>query len=192
MTLAIDAARKFEHLKYERAYTNKRYRMKNERRMDAVNDIKRLPVRGSYLDVGCGQGDMLDWAERLDFRPVHGTEIVASLIDRKRVSYAEVHALPFIDSAFNVVTMFDVIEHLIPGDDERACLELQRVAKHHVVLTANNGPSFNKFGDDLHINKRPYDEWDSLFRKWFNQGKVTWIKGDRNYISEAWRIDLQK
>lgn len=187
----LDTLRKAEHPKYHRAYEHARYRMKAERRADAVNDIRALPVRGAYLDVACGQGDMLDEAAALGFDPVKGTEIVPTLIDGNRVVYAEVHALPFPARSFDVVTMFDVIEHLIPGDDERACRELARVARKHVVLTANNGPSFNKAGDDLHINKRPYEAWDWLFHEWFAPGTVTWLRSpDRHYISEAWRIDL--
>jgi ubiquinone/menaquinone biosynthesis C-methylase UbiE len=186
-----DNARRAEHAKYERAYRQPRYRMKAERRADAVADLAALPVRGSYLDVGCGQGDMLDEALKLGFSLVKGTEIVTALIDGARVVRAEVHALPFPDKGFDVVTMFDVIEHLLPGDDELACRELARVARHHVILTANNRPSFNKAGDDLHINRRPYDEWHRLFCRWFAPAQVTWIKGPRHYVSEAWRVDLR-
>lgn len=189
--MELTTARQAEHAKYVRAYQQQpRYRMKAERRADAVADLKALPGRGAYLDVSCGRGDMLDEARRLGFDPVQGTEIVPALIDGKRVVRAEVHALPFADKTFDVATLFDVIEHLIPGDDERACRELARVARRHVVLTANNRPSFNKAGDDLHINRRPYDEWDRLFRNWFAPARVTWIKGARHYISEGWRVDL--
>lgn len=189
MKFDINAARRAEHKKYTSAYENVKYRMKAERRLDAVNDLSVLPVRGSYLDVSCGQGDMLNEASKLGFSTVQGTEIVPALIDGKRVVFAEVHALPFPDKSFDVATMFDVIEHLVPGDDKLACLELARVARRHVILTANNKRSRNKRGDELHINRRPYDEWNDLFSEWF-PGRVTWIKGDRAYVSEAWRIDL--
>lgn len=185
----IDDRRVAEIVKYERAYQNPKYRMKGERRVDAVNCLRALPARGSYLDVSCGQGDMLCEAETLGFSPVQGTEIVPALIDGKRVVRALVHDLPFEGASFDVVTMFDVIEHLVSGDDELACKELGRVARKHILLTANNRPSFNKQGDDLHINIRPYEAWDELFRQWF-PGVVTWIKGPKRYISECWRVDL--
>lgn len=185
----IREARLAEHKKYESAYQIERYAMSSPRMQDAVADLEALPCRGSYLDVSCGRGEMLANAEALGFSPVQGTEIVPALIDGSRVVRAEVHALPFADKSFDVATMFDVIEHLIPGDDERACRELCRVARQHVVLTANNRPSKNAIGAELHINRRPYEEWDALFRQWFD-GKVTWVKGDRKYVSEAWRIDL--
>lgn len=186
----LNAARQRELNKYERAYNQQEnYRMGARRMVDARRDLHNLPNRGAYLDVSCGCGEMLDHALAMGFKTANGTEIIGSLLDGNRIRFAFVHDLPFENNTFDVVTMFDVIEHLIPGDDEAACKEMQRVAKSHVLLTANNRPSFNKAGDDLHINKRPYDEWDALFRKWFD-GKVTWLKGEREYVSEAWRIDL--
>lgn len=187
--MKLDEARAAEHAKYHRAYAlNPKYRMKAQRMADAVNDLRALPCRGSYLDVSCGRGEMLKEARKLGFKITTGTEIVPELLSAS-IFYSEVHDLRFNANFAEVVTMFDVIEHLIPGDDERACKELARVASRHVLLTANNKPSFNKAGDDLHINKRPYEEWDRLFREWF-PGTVTWIRGRRNYVSEAWRVDL--
>jgi ubiquinone/menaquinone biosynthesis C-methylase UbiE len=189
--LNLHDQRRAEHAKYDRAYAlNPNYRMKRERMADAARDLAALPIRGTYLDVACGRGEMLCEATRIGFDVVMGTEIVPDLVDGKRVVYGEAHALPFLAKQWNVVTLFDVIEHLVAGDDELACRELARVARDHILITANNRPSFNKAGDDLHINKRPYDEWDRLFRQWFAGAAVTWIKGQRAYVSECWRIDL--
>jgi ubiquinone/menaquinone biosynthesis C-methylase UbiE len=183
-----DDARRAEHAKYMRAYGKAQYAMGDVRRQCAVADLDAL-TRGSYLDVGCGRGEMIREALRLGFVPCHGTEIVPALIDSVTVVRAEVHALPFSGKSFDVVTMFDVIEHLIPGDDEAACLELARVARRHVVVTASNLPSTMGDGDELHINRRPYDEWDSLLRAWFRRARVTRVPS-RNPISETWRVTL--
>jgi ubiquinone/menaquinone biosynthesis C-methylase UbiE len=192
----LDEARQAEHQKYFKAYTVGTYGMKPNRFFQAVADIKALPCRGGYLDVSCGRGEMLQNADGLGFAPVMGTEIVPQLLS-ERVVRAEVHDLPFKDSVFNVVTMFDVIEHLIPGDDELACKELERVAKRHVLVAANNMQArlfYNVNGrvdrfEELHINVRPYEEWDQLFRQWF-AGTVTWISQGLGQHSETWRVDL--
>lgn len=188
--MSIAAARAVEHEKYTRSYTEKFYRMGAKRMRDAVLDLQELPCRGSYLDVSCGRAEMLSHADALGYKSALGTEIVPALIEQDRVVRAEVHVLPFQDKSFDVVSMFDVIEHLLDGDDELACLQLMRVARKHILITANNRRSVNKSGDDLHINKRPYDEWDGLFRAWFKPHKVIWIR-NRVYVSEGWRIDLQ-
>jgi ubiquinone/menaquinone biosynthesis C-methylase UbiE len=184
----LDVRRKAEHAKYERAYTESEYGMGERRMADTLSDLKALP-RGSLLDVGCGRGEVLDQAAQMGFAPVHGVEVVQSLTDGKRVVFGEVHALPFSSSAFDVATMFDVIEHLIPGDDELACKELARVARKHVLITANNETSQRAIGEELHINRRAYDEWDALFRRWF-PGSVTRMAGERQHPSQGWRVDL--
>jgi len=193
-TLETTLARSAEHAKYVRAYASPRYAMGAARMADARRDLASAPLRGAYLDVGCGRGEMLDFAESIGFAPVQGVEVVADLIDGARVVRGEVHDLPLPDKSVDVATMFDVIEHLVPGDDERACRELARVARRRVLLTANNRESKLPDGTELHINRRRYDEWDALFREWFAAAApgsvVTWIEGPRAYISEAWRVDL--
>ena len=182
-------ARAAEHDKYTRCYNLPDYRMGANRMQDAVRILEALPSRGSYLDVATGRGEMLSAAMSLGFDPVMGTEVVESLLDHLRVSRAEAHDLPFADGSFHTVTMFDVIEHLIPGDDELACRELARVARDHIIVAANNLQSKNKAGDVLHINIRPFEEWDSLFREWFAPHKVIWVANE-NSLSQIWRIDL--
>ncbi len=183
-------ARMAEQAKYSRAYAVETYAMGMRRMKDAVNDLHALPCRGSYLDVGCGRGEMLKHAEAMGFVSVQGVEVVPALIDGARVVKGEAHSLPFVDKSFDVATLWDVIEHLVPGDDYAVCRELARVARRFVLLTANNRPSTLPDGTDLHINKRQYETWHELFTQWFAPAKVTWIKGQRHYISEAWRIEL--
>lgn len=182
--------RVIEHRKYANAYGAENYKMGKPRMQDAILDLTGITLRDSYLDVSCGRGEMLDIASGMDFERIQGTEIVPDLIStRDNVEYAEVHNLPFDDNSFQVVSMFDVIEHVLQGDDRLACKEMQRVATNHILLTANNKNSFNGKGDQLHINKREYEEWDSCFREWFGGCTVHWLK-TRHYVSHGWRIDL--
>jgi len=166
------AARQAELDKYIVCYKRDRYAMGANRKHDCERMFD-LVSGESYLDIGCGRGEMLDYAERKGFR-VQGVETVPYLADGKRVIRALGHELPFADKSFDVVSMLDVIEHLLPGDDEAVCRELARVARRFVLLTASNNPSHcPDTGADLHINKRPYAEWDALFREWFH-GDVVW------------------
>lgn len=160
------------------------------RLQDALQDLRAVP-KGSYLDVGCGRGEMLRHAAEMGFAPVQGVEVVDQLIDGERVIFAEGHALPFPDKSWDVVTLFDVIEHLPVGDDEAVCRELARVAKRTIIVTANKNPSHLPDGTDLHINIRSFEEWDRLFHLWFAPATVTKVGGIRHYpASPAWRVDL--
>ena len=186
---ALAERRLAEAAKYERAYQRPRYHMGAQRMQQSAAILESLPCRGGYLDVSCGCGEMLDHARRLGFHPVAGTEIVPALLNQ-RVLPAWAHELPFADRQFDVVTCFDVLEHLLPGDDQLACREMARVAAWHVILTVNNLSSKQPNGDELHINRRPYEEWHALFQDWFAGAKIQ--RFPPQYVSQAWRIDLSK
>lgn len=176
--------RQAEFDKYKKAYQSKYYGMGRARMKAATELLKDLS--GSYLDVGCGRGEMLRVAEDIGLDPVTGVEVVSDLIGGK-VMRGEAHALPFDDNSFDHVSMFDVIEHLLPGDDYAACKELQRVARKSVLLTVADFPHIFQ-GTDLHINRRRYTEWDELFTQWFD-GHVEWLT-NRGSISETWVVSL--
>lgn len=185
--MQLTEAQAAEVAKYDLAYSHERYRMGEARKADARAALQALIPDGGYLDVGCGRGEMLRFAAELGFDPVAGVEACEALIGGPVVQ-APAWSLPWGDGTFDVVTMFDVIEHLLRGDDEATCRELARVARRHILLTANNRPS-NSLGVELHVNRRPYEEWDRLFRQWF-PGTVTWMSKGAVAVSEMWRVDL--
>lgn len=171
--------------KYPKAYSDSGYRMGNARMQAAEADL-RLLRPGSLLDVGCGRGEVLRLAEGMGFT-VKGVEVVPALIDGERVVEGLAYALPFPDNSFDHVTMYDVMEHLLPEDSERVCRELQRVSRETVTLTVSNISHIHR-GVEMHINRRPYADWDADFRRWF-AGEVEWVRG-RNDISDTWRVRL--
>jgi SAM-dependent methyltransferase len=196
LTETVLAARQFEHAKYVNCYQDPNYRMGDGRKADAIQDIQKFfeDHPGEYLamlDVGCGRGEVLDIGEGIGFDLVRGLEVCGFLIDGHRVRYGEIYDMPDLKNDFDLVTCFDVLEHIHRFDTEVALDELLRVASRSVILTANNRPSVNKQGEDLHINKMPYTEWDALIKERAKgKGEVFWLKENRHYISETWRIDL--
>lgn len=184
--MTVSEEQQFEIDKYETIYRqHHKYRMGERRRDQACLVLASLALQyTTYLDVGCGRGEMLRSASHYNFHRIEGVEACEFLCN-EQVKQAVAWDLPYADNEFEVVSMLDVIEHLLPGDDERACRELDRVSSRAVFLTANNKPS-NSLGVELHVNRRMYETWDSLFREWFS-GEVTWM--DRgNSISELWLI----
>ena len=185
--MKVTDAQQVEIDKYAVCYEMPYYRMSDERRVPSVETLAELPWRGSYLDVGCGRGEMLQAARDLGFKCVQGTEVVPELIKAgPGVIEALAWDLPFQSRTVEVVSMFDVIEHLLPGDDEAACREIDRVADRAIIITANNHES-QLHGVQLHVNRRPYLEWNRLFRKWFT-GNVKWLEYRRAKKSEMWLV----
>ena len=179
--MSLTEAQSAEIAKYYKAYTDPGYRMKDPRKGEAEEILKSLPYRDSYLDVSAGRGQMTDYARSIGFKTVMGTEVVPSLLGGD-ICYALAWDLPFGMKSFEVVSLFDVLEHILPGDDEFVCKELARVASKAILLTANNHPSY------YHINCRPYEEWHALFTEWFAPGVVSQVMG--RALSKLWRVDF--
>lgn len=182
----LNALRQAEIDKYSVQYRSHGYAMGDARKAAAAREIEELAHHTSLLDVGCGRGEMLTIAESLGLM-VQGVEVVPALLNPPRVVGGLAWDLPFPDKSFDIVTMFDVMEHLLAEDSERVCKELARVARKAVLLTVANF-SHKVDGVELHITRRPYDEWDADFRRWFT-GQVEW-RPNRKSISETWRIIL--
>ena len=176
-----------EVAKYELAYTHDNYRLGDRRKVHIEQHLKRIP-RGSLLDVSTGRAETVQIARNLGHDPVMGTEAVAYLCDGVNVVHALVHDLPFKDGAFDTVTMFDVMEHLIRSDTELACKELKRVAAKRVLMTVHNGPStFGKV--DLHINRRDsYETWHEELADHFGCPVIR--HGREGSISEMFEVEL--
>jgi SAM-dependent methyltransferase len=173
---------------YSKEYENTIYRMGGQRYEHAVKYIGQWQ-KGRLLDIGCGRGEILDFAEGKGFE-AKGTEIVEELIDNTRVVKGYTHELPFENNSFDYVTCFDVIEHILPENTAKTFEEIDRVAQKSILLSIANYPS--KFGNgiDLHINIKPYPKWDGLIRKTWPNALVTWLPPGNN-ISETWLIEKE-
>lgn len=187
--MTVDAARAAEVARYERAYRDPAYKLGTRRREHIASHLRRIP-KGSLLDVSTGRGETLQMAREFGHSPVMGTEAVPYLCDGQTVIHALAHALPFPDSSFDTVTMFDVMEHLLPEDTGVVCRELRRVARQRILLTVHNGPSrFRGDRGDLHINRRDsYETWWQELADHFDRGVIR--HGAQGSISEMFEVLL--
>lgn len=171
---------------YERSGHN--YGLKAHRERHYTHLLSTLDHRGSYLDVGCGHGDMLRIAKSLGFGPCRGTEVVDSLTRPANVDHAVAWEMPYEDNSFELVTLFDVIEHILPSKAAATCLELERVAAGTVIVAPANHSSV-WYGQELHVNRRPFQEWDAFFREVFS-GAVKRIDPPAQNLNPVWSIRL--
>jgi len=184
--MSYESRLEIERKKYIDAYANPGYKMGGARFQHAYNAISNWK-RGSYLDVGCGRGEMLDAANKLEFTRIQGTEIVPKLADaREDVIFADGGNLPFEDDEFDYVSMLDVVEHIPAEDINNIFKELARVAKKKILLCIANF-SHRYRGEELHINLKPYPEWDKILKEQFPDWEVVWLPRGNN-ISETWEL----
>tara|TARA_R110000822_G_scaffold15230_2_gene52753 strand:- start:220 stop:780 length:561 start_codon:yes stop_codon:yes gene_type:complete len=178
-----------EIAKYEKTWKDPNYKMGEVRKKVAKGFLDSVAhCCTTYLDVGCGRGEMLDYGETLGME-VSGVEPVGYLTNDMNIVEGVAWDIPFEDNSFDLVTMFDVIEHLLPEDTDRALQELGRVTGKKLFIAAANFSSMH-LGVQLHINIKTYDEWDAVFRKAFPTEKVIWLNAPQPSVSQTWLIEF--
>lgn len=100
----------------------------------------------TLLDVGCATGTLIQVLRLLGI-DAHGLEVSDYAISKanpavKRfIKKGSILNIPYQDKAFEVVTSFNVLEHLTKEDMEKALFECNRVAKvatFHKIYTLEN------------------------------------------------------
>jgi len=134
------------------------------------------------LDIGCGYGYFLNICLQAGIPEVHGVDIGTAAIEKsKALEKAKVEKLdfskeqsPFNASFFDVVTAFDVIEHV--EDEDFFAKEAFRVLKKGglLFLVTPNRDSLPRdiymrliYGrdDPTHINVQGWRHWEKLLMK---------------------------
>jgi len=98
--------------------------------------IKRYQPRGNLLDVGCAVGVFLALARDAGFE-THGNDISRYAADRcaamgHDARCGELESVGFDDASFDVVTLWDVIEHF--PDPSRQLQQIYRILKPNGIL----------------------------------------------------------
>jgi len=88
------------------------------------------------LDAGCGTGGMLSWLQRYaGSREVTGIDFSATALrfcqrrGQTKLSRGSIAALPFSDSTFDLITSYDVLQHVPHHGDFQAIAEFHRVLR---------------------------------------------------------------
>lgn len=122
------------------------------------------------LDIGCRYGSFLHNLGQAGHTDLHGLDIDPAAVERGAGAYPELagrlhaydgSALPFPDASFDVVTMFDVIEHI--GPIEAYLKDVRRILRPGGRLI---------FQTPNILIDVPY--W-VLAMKLFNREKLTWL-----------------
>jgi SAM-dependent methyltransferase len=112
-------------------------------KFEAVQQLLPNPAPTALVDVGAGDGRLLDHLHR------HGFDGRTTAAERSRTAIgivdltsarvqASVDALPFAARSFPVVVCCEVLEHLPPDIYGEARAELSRIAADYVIITVPN------------------------------------------------------
>jgi 2-polyprenyl-3-methyl-5-hydroxy-6-metoxy-1,4-benzoquinol methylase len=114
----------------------------------SAHELLSLAAPGSLLDVGCGEGALLQrWALQLPHARVVGVDLEEDSIQRGwsehrapnlcyRVNEAE--ELPFAENEFEMASAMEVLEHV--PDPECTLAEMARCASSHLLVSVPHEP----------------------------------------------------
>lgn len=94
-------------------------------------DLTRACEPKSILEIGKGSGLFSDYMKKLGYN-IQTADFDASL---EPDYVADIRKLPVEDNSFDVVTAFEVLEHLPWEEVPKALAELKRVSKKYVVIS---------------------------------------------------------
>ncbi len=122
----------------------------------AIPLVERLNP-SSILDIGCGWNNFLkDIKQQLPNTKTVGVDFACPGAD---VIADVTVGLPFVGAEFDLATSFDVLEHLVPDDVNRALNEIHRVSRKFVFSICYRD-SVNRWkGLTLHPTVRPQEWW---------------------------------
>ncbi len=120
---------------------------RHEQRISQILQLARTQLTGSpdpvmFLDVGCSSGSVLAVAKQCGFS-IHGVEPAAKAAETAgKIQGAEVfngflHEAQYPDNHFDIITLFEVIEHLT--DPISLIKEIGRILKPGGVLLIGTG-----------------------------------------------------
>lgn len=137
----------------------------------------------NVLDVGCGRGELVHAFIDLGIE-AYGVDVSQYAISTAKERVKEKQRrdvkeeeqpfyildieevnLPFQDSYFDLITIFEVIEHL--HSYEHCLNEIKRVLnpEGHFIIATHKPESIYSSGDETHANIQAREEWIELFKK---------------------------
>lgn len=144
-----------------------------------VRIIGKYKHDGSLLDIGCGEGYFLQYAER--YYNTYGMDVSDYCIseagrktNRTRFSIGSIAQLDYGNETFDIITCFDVLEHL--KEPEAAIKECRRVLKSGGIFVVRVPNIFSlgckwkkdewfAYKDKTHISMLSNEEWFALLSR---------------------------
>lgn len=146
-----------------------------------LKEIHNIQSSGMLLDIGCAFGFFLEAARNKGF-DAYGVEFSSyssafakKSIGDERIYNGILEESPFTNELFNVITMFDLIEHA-PSPKETLRKAAQMLApKGIIVLSTPNSGSFSRF-----LMKKKWIHYKEEHLFYFNKKSIKFLADELN------------
>ena len=157
---------------YNAEYYSERITNKSKKHMMKYMKFLRKGSSLKMLDIGCGRGYYVRDALEEGIN-AYGIDVSTHALEnalaevKDRITFGSITEIPFGDEEFDVMTAFDVIEHIHPKDTLNMMEEIRSLLKSDgiIIITTPNS-NFGSWVFDLtHINVRPPKFWKLIFEE---------------------------
>ena len=173
----VNERREMYRQKYDWLNENSNYGSQNHGKL-TYSFVKDYLKPKSLVDVGSACGHYCEWVKKNVCDTVYGLDISIQPkgIDATGIVFLKSTAssLPFWDNSFDVLTCFDVLEHLIEEDVDSALNEFKRVSQRAILCSVSDrmarGKWARKLGmagksNNLHATVKNISWWDEKFKE---------------------------
>ncbi len=150
---------KWSEKEFSDFYANRDTRFSNSRPTDMSNQCikyvfeKIIPNNQTFIDVGCGNGYLLAYANKKGFKTTGCDIIYGKKFDHSDYFQANIEDLPFDDNSFDVVFSTHTLEHVI--DFNKAVDELKRITRKTLCIVVPCQRAYY-YTLDEHVRFFPY------------------------------------
>ena len=122
---------------------------------------RKFRLDSRVLDIGCYTGSLISGLSQTGFSDVYGVDVDSHAVARGQKLYPALEAritsydgvtLPFAEATIDVVTMFDVLEH-IPNVEKFLSQQVQRVLKPGGILVFQTPNKYTNIPWEILIHK---------------------------------------
>ncbi len=134
--------------------------------------LMQLRPMETYLDISCGRGELIEYAQRTGIRSVHGLDLSFNALafrhaqsPTQRLTTANSQIMPYRDDSFDVISNIGSLEHYV--DMAAAVREMARVLKQTgraYVLVPNTFSLLNNIWIAYRQGYTSYDPYQPIQR----------------------------
>jgi len=162
---------------------------------------EKLDKNAKILDIGCGNGVVVELLKKEGFTNVVGVDITLEGLKlkspnvhyRKQNLYnfqpdlnnyveSSITETPFKDDEFDFTFSVDMLEHLPPEEVSKAIKEIYRITKketYHCIATFED----NRKGFQFHLSVHPIEWWRKEFEKYNDKNTMTVLIDRKDFLT---------